>query len=226
MAHECVGADGVVVARDGELDDIGVDVGVDNSNHGDLQLVGLGHRDVLLLGVQDEDAVGALGHVADAAQVLLQLLELARQQQRFLLRHGLELASGAHALVLLHLGDALGDGLEVGEHATEPTLVDVVHAALLGVAAHGILRLLLGADEEDRAALGGQVANEVVCGFDARHRLVEVDDVDAVALTEDETLHLRVPPTGLVPEVDTGFQHLAHRDDSHGDCSSPAVGGA
>ncbi len=33
-------------------------------------------------------------------------------------------------------------------------------------------------------------------------------------LTEDERSHLRVPETGLVTEVDAGFQHL-----THGDCS-------
>ena len=116
--------------------------------------------------------------------------------------------------------DALGDGLEVGQHAAEPTLVDVRHAALLGVAAHGILGLLLGADEQHRAALGGQVADEVVGGLDAGQRLLEVDDVDAVALAEDESLHLRVPTAGLVPEVDTGFEHLSHGDDGHDGYSS------
>ena len=46
-------------------------------------------------------------------------------------------------------------------------------------------------------------------------RLLEIDDVDAVALTEDEPLHLRVPAPGLVPEVDTGLEHLLHGDDGH-----------
>ena len=34
--------------------------------------------------------------------------------------------------------------------------------------------------------------------------------MDAVALGEDERLHLRVPATGLVAEVDTGLEQLAH----------------
>ncbi len=45
-----------------------------------------------------------------------------------------------------------------------------------------------------------------------RHRLLEVDDVDLVALAEDVGGHARVPETGLVTEVDAGFQHLTHRD--------------
>jgi hypothetical protein len=34
--------------------------------------------------------------------------------------------------------------------------------------------------------------------------------VDFVAMTKDERSHLRVPETGLVAEVNTGFQHFAH----------------
>ena len=119
------------------LDDVGVAVGVDDGDDRDAELVGLGDGDVLLLGVEHEHRVGTAAHVADAAEVALQLLELAAEEQRFLLGHRVELAGGPHALVLLHLGDALGDGLEVGEHAAEPALVDVRHAALLGVAADG-----------------------------------------------------------------------------------------
>ena len=55
---------------------------------------------------------------------------------------------------------------------------------------------------------------------DVGQRLLQVDDVDAVALGEDESLHLRVPATGLVPEVDAALEQLAHRDDGHGSCSS------
>jgi hypothetical protein len=34
--------------------------------------------------------------------------------------------------------------------------------------------------------------------------------VDFVAVAEDERSHLWVPETGLVTEVDTGFQHFTH----------------
>ena len=100
-AHERAGADGVVVAGDDVLDDVGVAVGVDDGDDRDAELVGLGDGDVLLLRVEDEDGVGQLLHAADAAEVALELLELAAEQERFLLGHGLELAGGPHALVLL-----------------------------------------------------------------------------------------------------------------------------
>jgi len=47
------------------------------------------------------------------------------------------------------------DGLEVGEHAAEPALVHVGHAAALGLVPDRVLRLLLRADEEHGAALAG-----------------------------------------------------------------------
>jgi methionyl aminopeptidase len=40
--------------------------------------------------------------------------------------------------------------------------------------------------------------------------LFEVDDVDLVAMAEDEGSHLGVPETGLVTEMDTRLQHLTH----------------
>ena len=83
----------------------------------------------------------------------------------------------------------------------------------------GLLGLLLGADEQDRAAVGDGLLDELVGPVDVGQRLLQVDDVDAVALGEDEALHLRVPAPGLVPEVDAALQQLLHGDDGHGRCS-------
>jgi len=181
---------------------------------------------VLLLGVEHEDRVGGLGHRAQTTEVALELGELAIEEEGLLLDHDLELADLLLALELEHLADALGDSAEVGEHAAEPTLVHIGHVAAVSGLADRVLGLLLGADEQDGAAIGSHVAHEVVGGLDAAQRLVEIDDVDAIALTEDETLHLRVPTPGLMPEVGTGLDHLAHRDDSHGNllfCGYPPI---
>ena len=48
-----------------------------------------------------------------------------------------------------------------------------------------------------------------------RLRLLEIDDVDLVALAEDERGHLRVPEAGLMSEMDTRFQHLSHGHAGH-----------
>ena len=78
---------------------------------------------------------------------------------------------------------------------------------------HGVLRLLLGADEQHRSAALCDVAREIVRLFEQLERLLEVDDVDAAALREDVAAHLRVPAPGLVAEVDSGLQQLPHGHD-------------
>ena len=91
------------------------------------------------------------------------------------------------------------------------------HAARLAL--DRLLRLLLRADEQHAAAVGDVLPHEPVRGVDAVERLVQVDDVDPVALTEDETPHLRVPAPGLVTEMDSGLQQLLHAYDGHGRAS-------
>ena len=51
-------------------------------------------------------------------------------------------------------------------------------------------------------------------------RLLQVDDVDAAALREDEAAHLGVPAARLVAEMDSGLQQLSHGDDGHWSSSS------
>jgi hypothetical protein len=42
-------------------------------------------------------------------------------------------------------------------------------------------------------------------------RALEIDDVNLVAVPENEGRHFRIPEARLVSKVDTGFQHLTHR---------------
>ena len=78
------------------------------------------------------------------------------------------------------------------------------------------LSLLLGADEQHGAIVGDGGLDEVVGDIDQIQRLEQVDDVDSVTLGKDVLLHLRVPTAGLVTELETGLQHFAHSDLSHG----------
>ena len=48
------------------------------------------------------------------------------------------------------------------QHAAEPTRVNIGHTATVGLSSDGFLSLLLGADEENGAALLGDVLNEGV----------------------------------------------------------------
>ena len=84
-----------------------------------------------------------------------------------------------------------------------------------GLAGDRVLRLLLRADEQDRAVPLRDVAREIVGLVEQRLGLLEVDDVDPAALGEDETLHLRVPAARLMAEVNAGLQQLLHGDNGH-----------
>ena len=91
-------------------------------------------------------------------------------------------------------------------------MVDEGHARAQRLFLEDLARLALGADEEDGAAVARQLPHVLHGILVHLHRLFEVDDVNLVALAEDVVRHLRVPVTGLVAEVDPGFQHLTHRD--------------
>src|SRR5262249_34396392 len=82
-----------------------------------------------------------------------------------------------------------------------------------GRSGDGLLRLLLGADVQDGPAVRDGLLDELVRAVDVVQRLLQVNDVDAVALGEDVALHLRVPAPGLVTEVDAALEELLHGDD-------------
>ena len=52
------------------------------------------------------------------------------------------------------------------------------------------------------------VAHELLCQFELTQGLLEVDDVDPVALREDEAAHLGIPAARLVSEMDAGGQQF------------------
>ena len=86
------------------------------------------------------------------------------------------------------------------------------HPAAVCLALDHFLGLPLGADEQDLAAVGDQLHHVLVGIVDHAQRLLQVDDVDAVALGEDIALHGGVPATGLVPEMHPCFQQRFHVD--------------
>ena len=124
-------------------------------------------------------ASGWRAHVGDAAEVRLELLELAGHRDALLRRQQLHLALVAQPPHLVQPLDPVGHRPPVREQAAEPAVVDVRHADALRLALDGVLRLLLRADEEDGAVALGEVADELRRLVEALARLRQVDDVDA-----------------------------------------------
>src|SRR3954451_10140114 len=204
-------ANGVVVARDDVVDVLRVAVRVDDGHHRDVELLRLFDRDVLLLRVDDEERVRQAVHLANADQVLLKLFTLAIESGALLLRH-LLLGVAENGLDFLETLDRFADGREIRERAAEPAVVHVEHAAAIGLFENRVLRLAFGADEEDALPARGEIRNECGSFLKELQRLLQVNDVDPVALAEDVLLHLRVPALGLMTEVDASLQKLFHRN--------------
>lgn len=61
---------------------------------------------------------------------------------------------------LFHFVDATTNGLEVGQHATQPPLVDVELVGPLGLFFQNLRRLALGSDEQDGVTGRHGVARE------------------------------------------------------------------
>jgi len=160
----------------------------------------------LAVRIDDEDRRGRALQLAHPGEVPIEMLELVVKALRVLLRHRREVATLFALVQLIEPIDALLDRHEVGEEATEPALIDEVHTGALCLLRDRLLGLLLGPDEEDRLAAGDRLADRVQGDVEPLDRLGEVDDVDPVALREDEAAHLGIPTTGLVSEVDTGFE--------------------
>ncbi len=142
----------------------------------------------------------------------IELGQLALDPQALLLGQPLQGAVLGHLLHVLQPLDRLLDRLVVGEHAAEPAVVHERRPAAGSLLADDVARLALGAHEQDRALVRGELAHEFQRLVVLLEGALEVDDVDLVALAEDERRHLRVPVAGLVAEVDPGLQHFSHRD--------------
>src|SRR5690606_25853465 len=97
---------------------------------------------------------------------------------------------------------------EIREHAAEPALRHMEGVRSLRLALDDRAKLPLRTDEEDPFAARDHVANQALCQLDLTSRLLQVDDVDAVPLREDELPHLRVPTAGLVAEMYAGLQEF------------------
>src|SRR5579883_359759 len=197
------------------VDAIGRAIGVDDRDHRNTELSRLIHRDLLVADVDDEERIRQRFHVLDAAQASLELRHLAAKLRRLFLAALLERARSRELGDLPEALDRLADGLEVRQHPAQPSLVDERLTAALGFLLNRLAGGALGADEEDRAAVGHHALDELRRLRIKRLRLLEIDDMDLVTLTEDERGHLRVPEAGLMSKMDPRFQHLSHGHAGH-----------
>ena len=107
-----------------------------------------------------------------------------------------------HLLDFLEPFDGGLDGVEIRHRAAEPAFGDIKLAAIFGGFLDALLRLFLGADEQNFSAPANRRGEKIARGFELRERLAQINDVDAVARVEDERLHLGIPTLRLMSEMD------------------------
>ena len=113
--------------------------------------------------VNNPDCTGGFLQGTNSSERLLKFGQLALLEQQFLLGKALSGVLIVDLFKLFHPTQALGDGLEVGQQTTEPTLVHVGLAHSGGLLGHRLLGLLLCSDKQHRSAMGNGFPDEVVC---------------------------------------------------------------
>src|SRR5215813_15444403 len=140
------------------------------------------------------------------------MFALALQLDDFFLGKQIITAIGSHLIELFESLHGFLYSDPIGQEPAQPALVDVEHPTTLRFFRDRILRLPLGTHEKHRLSSGGQVGHELRRFLEHLERLLQIDDVNPVALTEDVFLHLRIPALRLMPEVNTRFEQLLHGD--------------
>ena len=89
-------------------------------------------------------------------------------------------------------------------------MAHVRHTATFGVLFNDLARSALGANEHDLVFVFSQPADETQRVIERRDSVLEVDDMNFIARSENVLIHLRVPEASLVAKVRAGLQQLAH----------------
>jgi hypothetical protein len=120
-----------------------------------------------------------------------------------------------HGIQFFQIVDSQLDRLEIGQHSAKPALVYEEHSTPLCFFQNSIPGLLLGPYEKH--ALPGRYGfrDELVGTLKEPDGPLQINDVDSVSGAKNERLHLGIPASGLMPEVDSSFQQLFHSYNSH-----------
>ena len=207
------GADGVVIAGDRVVDQLGVAIGVDDGHHGDAEAVGFADSDILARRVDHDQRGGEFVHFAETGQILHQAGQLAAEGSLLFFTDLGEPGALELLLDLVETSHTFADRGKIRQRSAQPAVMDVELSARLGGIFDRFLCLLFAADEKDLPAPGHDTGEELRRGVELLDRAADVDDVDVVFLFEDELPHLGVPALGLVSVVDAGFEEFVDQFD-------------
>ncbi len=206
------GADGVIIGGDHIINHTGIAVGVNQCNHRDSLQVGFMHGSVFAHGINNKNQVRNTFEGAHTREAGLKFLDAASDEQTFFFGQSVNITGFDHFFESIKFRNTNQHGRPVGQHTAQPAFGHVGHAAADGFFSDGFLCLAFGADEHDHAALGDSVTNQVVGAIQKLDSLLQVNNMDAVALGENIGAHQRIPFVGAVTEMNTTFQQGFHRN--------------
>ena len=166
--------------------------------------------DFFLFRVNHKNSSRNLLHIFNPAKILLKFLQFALHQDDFFLRILFGSSVFKHFFQFLQAGYASLDSTEVGKHAAEPTFIYIKHIATLGFFSDRILSLFLCSDKQDRCSCCCHFTDKSISFFYFFHCLLQVNDINTITFGEDVPCHLRIPATGLMPEMNACFKQLFH----------------
>ena len=203
--HDVDGAHRVIVAGDRDVHEIRVAVGVDEADRRNTKRSRFEERILLAIGINDNERARSLRHGANAAEVSLDLLALAKKLRFHFLRVVFEVAALDNPVQFVEALQALANGAEIGERATEPALRDERHLHVSRILLNGTARLPLGSDETDILAVTDGLLNEALGEKEAFDRFTHIENVNLVADAVDVRRHLRIPVAATLTEMNTCF---------------------
>src|SRR5690554_2189755 len=202
--------DRVVVTRDHNVHAVWAAVGIDYADHGNAQLVGFLDRNMLVVYTNHEQGIRQAAHVLDTTDAALELFHLAGTQQGFFLGQFRKSTVLGLSFQLTQTTNGLTDGLVVGQHTTQPAMVDVGHAGASGFFLDDFAGSTLGANKQNLVLFLCQRLAHTHRLIQSRNSVLQVDDMNLVAGTENVLAHFRVPVTGLVTKMNTCLQQVTH----------------
>ena len=154
-------------------------------------------------------------HIFDTTDAVLKLLLHARAHQNFFLGQLFKSAISFLSFQFTETTDRRTDSFVVSEHAAQPAMADIGHTAALSLLFNDFLRSTLGANKKNLITFGSFNTQNFKRFIEGGHSVLKVNNMNFIARAEDILAHFGVPEAGLVAEMHTSLQHIAHTDSRH-----------
>ena len=164
------------------------------------------HTDPFFLGIYYKNTIRNSAHFLNPTKVSLQFLPFLLDLDDFFLRQYIKCAVLSHLLDSFQSVNSGLDRFKVGQHATQPSLIYIVHTTTLCFRFDCILSLLLCTHKEYRTSLGNNICNSIVSFINFSYGFLQINDMDTIPLREDIGRHLGVPSSCVMSKMNTCLQ--------------------